>query len=379
MRLSALAGVLALAACASQPLPAPGPGLPPPVAQPAPAPAPAPYALGVPLAQLPGWAEEDHAAALDAVRAACPRSPALTAICDELQRIRLAGRDGARQYLESRFVAQPVANAPEGPGLLTAYFSPEYTARTVPDAVYSAALRARPTDLLTVDGAQLDPTLAGRRVGARSVNGRVESYPPRGEIEARGGEALAWLTPEDLFFLQIQGSGSLVFPDGSRRRAVYAGDNGRPFVGIARVMRERGLLADNQTSGDAIRAWLAAHRGPEAQAVMNENPRYVFFALQADDGSEPAGAAGISLPAGRTIAVDPVHHRYGELFWIDGQAPALAGAFPVYRRAVAALDTGGAIKGPVRADLYMGRGAAAGAEAGRVRHQLRMHRLVPRP
>jgi membrane-bound lytic murein transglycosylase A len=110
---------------------------------------------------------------------------------------------------------------------------------------------------------------------------------------------------------------------------------------------------------------------------MNENPRYVFFSLQPDDGREPAGAANVPLPPGRAIAIDPIRHRYGQIFWIDGQAPALAGAFPAYRRMVSALDTGGAIKGPVRADLYLGRGAAAGAEAGRVRHDLRMFRIVP--
>jgi len=244
--------------------------------------------------------------------------------------------------------------------------------------LHSAGLRPPPADLVMVDGAQLDPALAGRRVGARDVDGRLELYPVRAEIEAAGGEALAWLRPEDLFFLQIQGSGTLVFPDGSRRRAAYAADNGRPFVGIARVMRERGLLADNQTSGEAIRAWLAAHRGAQAQAVMNENPRYIFFGLQPDDGREPAGAAGVPLPPGRAIAVDPTQHAYGEVFWISAQAPALAGAFPTYRRVVGALDTGSAIRGPVRADLYLGRGGAAGAEAGRIRHELRLFRLVPR-
>jgi membrane-bound lytic murein transglycosylase A len=111
---------------------------------------------------------------------------------------------------------------------------------------------------------------------------------------------------------------------------------------------------------------------------MQLNPRYVFFSLAPDDGREPVGAAGVPLPAGRAIAVDPTRHAMGELFWLDAAAPTLAGAFPAYRRLALALDTGGAIKGPVRADLYMGLGPDAGAEAGRVRHVLRMYRLVPR-
>jgi len=185
------------------------------------------------------------------------------------------------------------------------------------------------------------------------------------------------MRPEDLFFLQIQGSGVLEFPDGRRTRALFDTVNGAPFVAIAASMRRQGLLAANQTSGDAIRAWLAAHRGPDADTVMRLNPRYVFFRLAPDDGREPAGAAGVALPAGRAVAIDPAEHAMGELLWLDGEAPTLSGAFPVYRRLVMALDIGGAIKGAARADLYLGRGPGAGAEAGRVRHDLRLYRLVP--
>jgi membrane-bound lytic murein transglycosylase A len=149
-------------------------------------------------------------------------------------------------------------------------------------------------------------------------------------------------------------------------------------VGVANAMRDRGLLARNNTSGEAIRAWLAAHRGPEADEIMRLNPRYAFFTLAPDDGKQPVGAANLPLPPGRAIAIDPGFHAYGELIWLDAEAPILAGAFPAYRRIVTALDTGGAIKGEVRADLYLGLGAAAGIEAGRVRHTLRMYRLVPR-
>ena len=110
---------------------------------------------------------------------------------------------------------------------------------------------------------------------------------------------------------------------------------------------------------------------------MRLNPRYVFFSLGPDDGADPPGAAGIPLPAGRAIAVDPGFHSYGAGYWIDATAPVLNGAFPAYRRLVVALDTGGAIRGQVRADLYIGRGPEAGVEAGRVRHSLRMFRLIP--
>jgi membrane-bound lytic murein transglycosylase A len=112
---------------------------------------------------------------------------------------------------------------------------------------------------------------------------------------------------------------------------------------------------------------------------MRLNPRYVFFRTAPDDGKEPVGSAGVSLPPGRAIAVDPSRHAMGSLYWLDAAAPKLSGAFPTYRRLAVALDTGGAIKGDARADLYMGTGDAAGAEAGRVRHALRLYRLVPTP
>ena len=142
-------------------------------------------------------------------------------------------------------------------------------------------------------------------------------------------------------------------------------------------MRQAGLLADDDTSADAIRGWLAANRGERADQIMALDPRYVFFRLGRDDGGEPAGAAGAPLIAGRTVAVDPASHSLGEMLWIDAGAAALAGAVPTYRRLTVALDTGGAIKGAARADLYLGEGPAAGGEAGRVRHVLRLYRLTP--
>jgi membrane-bound lytic murein transglycosylase A len=335
---------------------------PPPLTRPTPerpAPIPSPQTAGprptieaLGLAVLPGWAEEDHLAALRAYQAGCGVDPAQKVTCARARALVLVDDEAARTFLETAFRLEPVG---QDLGLLTAYFAPEYPARFAPDGEFTAPVRPRPVDL--------DPT---------------RPYADRASIEARPApKALAWMRPEDLFFLQIQGSGSLAFPDGQRYRANFAGHNGRPFVGIASPMRQRGLLADGDTSGEAIRAWLAAHGGPQADAIMRLNPRYVFFSLGPDDGGDPPGAAGVPLPAGRAIAVDPAFHTYGAAYWIDATAPVLNGAFPVYRRFVMALDTGGAIRGQVRADLYLGRGPQAGAEAGRVRHSLRMFRLIP--
>jgi membrane-bound lytic murein transglycosylase A len=313
----------------------------------------------MPVAELPGWRDEDHVAALAALRAACQAAHDQRWLNVCARAPAYADETTARTFFEANFRAVEVGGA----GRLTGYFMPVYEARTSQDDMFSAPVRPRPSDLPTAD---------------LSASGRV-IYADRSRIESRPApDALAWMRPEDLFFMQVQGAGVLTFPDGTRAKAVFAGTNGAPFVGIAAPMRERGLLADQDTSAGAIHAWLADHRGPEATAIMDGDPRYVFYSLTADDGLEPFGSAGVRLPAGRAAAVDPASHAMGELLWIDGETPTLAGAFPVYRRLVAALDTGGAIKGAVRADLYVGRGPAAGQEAGRIRHDLTLWRLTPR-
>lgn len=335
---------LLLAACTHVPLPPPSAPAPPNN----PAHAAAPPSAIASMASLPGWEVEDHAAAYAVVRRACAASPQMAAsrACAEAEAKPALGDAEARAFLERRFRAEPVA----GEGLLTGYFAPTYEARWRRDATYSAPVRPAPRD----------PAAAPDRAG-------IDRWPT--------GDALAWMRPEDLFFLQVQGSGVLTFPDGGRARAVYAGSNGQPFVPIAQTLIAEHRLAPSEAG--TVHDWLAAHRGPEAEAAMQANPRYIFFRFVTDDGGEPHGAAGLALIPGRSVAVDPAAHRYGELLWIDAEDPTLHGARAAYRRLTAALDTGSAIKGQVRADLYVGRGAAAGEEAARVRHTLRLYRIVP--
>ena len=362
---AALLGLaLTLAACASTPSATPSTPVPPVVDAPAPTPAPPAPATGGPgPGTLPGWNDEDHLAAFEAWAGGCSvaRDAASRTQCDRAMHIKQTSRpvtpSAARAFFESGFTVVAAVTPDGGPGLLTAYFAPEYQARRAPDGEFDMPVRPRPEGWT-----------------------RGQTLPVRSDIEAAPtGDALAWMRAEDLFFMQIQGSGYLTFEDGSTARAAYAADNGRLFTGIARPMAEQGLLPANGTSGEAIRAWLAAHRGPEARAVMALNARYIFFAMDPDDGGHPNGAAGIPLTARRSIAVDPAHWRYGDLVWISADGGNLRGARASYQGLVVALDTGSAIRGPVRADFYMGRGAAAGEEAGSVRHPLRMWRLVPRP
>ncbi|HEY2707768.1 MAG TPA: MltA domain-containing protein [Caulobacteraceae bacterium] len=271
-----------------------------------------------------------------------------SAVCAEASMVGSDTEDAARRFLEAHFRAEPVA----GEGLLTGYFSPAYDARRSPDAEFSApVLPLRPGAATTLSRAQIE------RLPATDV--------------------LAWMRPEELFFLQVQGSGTLAFPDGARQRAVFAGSNNLPFVAIARTMVAEGLIPASAASASGVRGWLAAHRGPEADAEMDRDPRYIFFRLVPDDGGEPQGASGAALLPGRSLAIDPAHHDYFELLWIDARAPTLTGAHPTYQRLAIALDRGGAITGPARADLYVGSGPDAGEEAARIRHTLHLYRLVP--
>ena len=384
MKLRLVAAALAVlslaAACATTPpRPSMEKGAPPQGPSPFPAePAPAAPEQVLPLSALPGWGADDHARAFAAFRETCAAAgdAEVARICRSARALGPLDEPAARDFFETQFVAEALP----GDGVLTGYYAPVYEARRRPDAEFSAPLRAKPADLKVVDAGLFDPTQAGRPGAAIDPgSGPLLPYPDRANIEAATPEAaLAWLRPEDLFFLQIQGSGALVFEGGQRMKALYAANNGRPFVGIANPMRDRGLLAADNTSGEAIHAWLAAHRGPDAQALMQLNPRYAFFRLVPDDGRPPVGAANVPLPAGRALAVDRTQHAMGELLWVDAEAPLLKGAFPAYRRLAVALDTGGAIQGQVRADLYLGEGPDAGAEAGRVRHTLRLYRLAPR-
>jgi membrane-bound lytic murein transglycosylase A len=360
VRSAALA--LVLASCATPPEPGPGPG-PSPGPYP-PGPAPRPHGE-LRLDGLRGWAEADHAGAYAAFVSACGVSaaPGMAAVCRMARAQPGLSARQARAFFEAHFRAEPVA----GEGMLTAYFAPEYEARRSPDAMFSAPVRGKPADLVTAGGG------VTRRAG-----GRTEPYPDRAEIEATGAaRPLAWMRPEDLFFLQIQGSGVLTFPDGQRMKAGVAATNGRPYVAIGGVLRDRGQLPAEGTTAESIRRWLADRRGPEADAVMRMNPRYIFFSLAPDDGRPPAGAASIPLTAGQTAAVDRTVHAMGDLLWLDADRPSLAGARPHYRRMVMALDVGSAIKGPARVDLYLGQGDQAGAEAGTVRHALTVYRIVP--
>jgi membrane-bound lytic murein transglycosylase A len=368
-------GLLALlvAACAERPV-TPPVVIPPKTPEAPPVYLPTPVPEGARLSDMPGWEKTDPFIAIEALRATCQykKGRQYADICAAMTRQDFETPQQIMAFLNAHLRVEKV----EGQGLLTGYFVPDYEAQLTPDAEFSQAVRTKPADLVTVPGSQMTPASSAPKVAARRLGNLYLPYFTRAEIEQLPVSAQYYMRPEDYFFMQIQGSGFLDLPDGKRVYAAYAADNGWPFTGIAKTLTDRGLLDKTQTSGDNIHAWLAAHRGPEATDIMNANARYIFFVIQPDQ-TEPVGASGLSLPPGSAIAIDPSLNDMGDLFWIDADAGTLKDSFPAYQRMVAALDTGGAIKGQIRADLYVGHGQRAGSEAGRIKHSLRMWRIVP--
>ena len=360
----------------STPLRAPTPAAPTParVAPPAPV---------SPFAALPGWGDDTVAEVL----------PAWRRTCDRLARApesRPVGHDGAygtvadwratcaaipspdvdhaaaREYFERNFVPVAISDHGEASGLFTGYYEPLLHGARVRSPRYGVPLYPRPRDLMS-----------GARGTGRVVGGRWRRYWTRAEIARgslrRGVRPLVWVDDAvEAFFLEIQGSGRVVFEDGSSVFLNFAVGNGHPYVPIGRVLIERRALAREQVSLQSIRAWLAAHPR-EAQAVMNTNPSYVFFRESDDGGSH--GAEGVTLTPGRSLAVDLRFIPLGVPLFVD--VAALEGVGPI-RRLVVAQDTGGAIRGAVRGDLFWGSGPDAYDRAGRMRQRGRYWMLVPR-
>ena len=293
-----------------------------------------------------------------------------------------------RSYFERTFNAYSVRAAGGGDtGLVTGYYEPLLIGSRARSDAYTVPLYATPDDLLIVELADLYPELKDKRVRGRVEGRRVVPYWPRAEIE-RGsarldGKALAYVgEPVDAFFLQIQGSGRIQLADGGVMRVGYAEQNGHPFRSIARVLIDRGELTPERASKQAIEAWGRANPD-KLPALLDENPSYVFFREvpapapgtldAAIDG--PIGSLGVPLLAGRTIAVDPRAIPLGAPMFLATTYPLSTRPLS---RLVLAQDTGGAIRGAVRADFFWGFGDAAGREAGRMRQDGRMWLLWPK-
>jgi membrane-bound lytic murein transglycosylase A len=356
---AALAGALLLAACAETPTETASPSLPAVTGTTAPR----------TVAELPGWRDDDIAAALPALRASCgvlagqddaapvgPRAgsagdwrDACAALPDA------AGEDAARRYVETWFAPIAVIG-PDGPdGLFTGYYEPELAGSRTKSPDYGVPLYRPPGGGGAFTRAEIDDgALAGRQL------------------------ELLWLAdPIDAFFLHVQGSGRVRLPDGATVRVGYAGNNGHDYTAIGRILVDRGELTKEAATMQTVRAWLRDHPD-QAPALMRRNARYIFF--REIDGDGPVGALGVALTPGRSLAVDPSFMPLGAPVWLDTTYPAgTPEAGQPLRRLVVAQDKGAAIKGAVRGDIFFGGGESALLYAGPMKQRGRYFLLVPKP
>jgi membrane-bound lytic murein transglycosylase A len=294
-------------------------------------------------------------------------------------------RDGAelREALAAEFVLL-VSAGRDGRGevLFTGYYEPVHEARRQPSPPFVHPLYGWPYDLVTVDVAAF-----GLESGPRPLVGRIEGrtlvpYPERRTIDfgvglAAGAPVLGYLAdPVDVFFLHVQGSGTLIFEDGSRLRTGFATTNGRDYRSIGRLLLDEGLVERSEMSMQAIRSYLAAHP-EEVERVLSFNPSYVFFRpLPAEDG--PPGCFGVPLTPGRSIATDRRLVPAPVAAWVQAGMPAGSSGQRPISRFVLSQDTGSAIRGPGRVDVFIGAGEEAAAIAGRMQSTGRLYLLLPR-
>ena len=304
----------------------------------------------------------------------------------------------ARFFFESEFAPIQIFNRrdplPDGPasaapprvesaGVFTGYYEPAYRAGPAPTSDLSAPVYGRPDDLIDVDLGAFREDLAGERVAGRIQGNRLVPYPDHEEINqgalSETSTPIAWMSPNDLFFLQIQGSGQLIFDDEERLRIGYAGQNGRPYTAIGRIMVRDGILPLAEVSMQSIRQWLEMADAEDAQSMREQNESYVFFRTIEDVPTDkgPLGAQGVALTTERSLAVDRRFHALGAPVWIDLD-PVSGNGPDRIRRLMIAQDTGGAIRGPVRGDVFWGAGTKAEIVAGMMNARGHMIVLVPR-
>ena len=349
--------------------------------------------------KLDGWANDDHAAAFAAFLTSCralngERRPGReTAITEELKNVCRRAfaaipleEDGARKFFEDNFRPLRISKLGDSDGFLTGYYEPIIEGSRVPTGEFTAPLFRRPPNLVASGRRKLGDLFPnkGVKVGRRFGRRKIVPFYTRGEIEdgALDGWRLeiCWLRSQlDVLFAQIQGSARIRLEDGTILRINYDSHNGWPYTPVGRVLIERNIIPKDEMSMQRIREWMEAHPD-DAKDARRQNKSYVFFRivdLASED--EPMGAQGVPLMPGRSIAVDRALHVYGTPFFISADLPiANEKTATKFRRLVFAQDTGSAIVGPARADIYFGAGAEAARIAGRIRNPGAFAMLLPR-
>jgi membrane-bound lytic murein transglycosylase A len=391
-RRAVLAGLaLALGGCASVPKTPPAQPSPEhaqlacPAPEPVPVPAPLSWASALRPASfdvIPGWTEDAQSEAWGAFLRSCTvlqsQAPWLAA-CTAAGSVDAADSSAVRRFFEAQFTPYEVVNGDGSlEGTVTGYYEPLIQGSRQRSGSYRYPVYGVPDDLLVVDLGELFPDLKNQRVRGRLDGRRVVPYYPRADIEAGRaavqGRELVWTDDAvELFFLQIQGSGRVRLDSGETIRLSYADQNGHPYRSVGRLLVEQGELTLDQASMQGIKQW--AQRNPERLAqLLNQNASYVFFRETSALTDGPPGALGVPLTARRSIAVDPRAIPLGAPVFLSTTQP---NSTTPLRQLMLAQDTGGAIKGAVRADFYWGSGPEAGVSAGRMRQKGQLWVLLP--
>lgn len=347
-----------------------------------PPPASAPL-MPVAWSKVEGWQEDDPGLVLDAFKKSCIalrwRSQ-WQQVCSEVTLLDSMPEEQMRAFFEKRFTPYELRQIDGDPiGMVTGYYVPDLRGSRQQSPDYPYPLYRRPDDLLVIDLSEAYPELAKYRLRGRLDEGRVLPYWDRAAIDGNrlplAGHELFWVEdPVELFFLHIQGSGRILFEDGSRSMVNYAGQNGHPYRSVSEWLIKRGIMSRDEMSMQNIKAW-ARDNPSQVNDLLNTNPSYVFFRESLGDAdSSPPGALGVPLTPGRSVAVDRRYIPMGAPVFLATTWPN--SDRPLYRLMMA-QDTGGAIKGPVRADFFWGMGDGAGIEAGRMKQPLKMWVLLP--
>jgi membrane-bound lytic murein transglycosylase A len=350
--------------------------------------------------EMEGWANDDHAAAFAAFLQSCHTldtkrrsnrewtaiSAALRDVCEQAREAIPLDEDGARKFFEDHFRPVRINKLGDTDGFVTGYYEPIIAGSRFPTGNFTAPLYRRPPNLVVSGRRRLGDAfpskgvLVGRRFGRR----KIVPYYTRGEIEDGALDGwhleICYLHDQvDVLFAQIQGSARIRLEDGTILRVNYDSHNGWPYMPVGRVLLDQKLMNKDQVSMQSIRDWMEAN--PEqAKEVRRQNKSYVFFRitdLATED--EAVGGEGVALMPGRSIAIDRSLHAYGTPFFIDADLPIANQKAPTkFERLVIAQDTGSAIVGPARADIYFGAGDEAARIAGRIKNSGEFVMLIPR-
>lgn len=341
--------------------------------------------------------DADLVAGYQAWLASCPRlikrkAAVWSYSCGEATLISSEDPEVVRGFLRENFtLLQLVEEDTSVDGLITGYYEPIYDGRLEKQGPYQHPVHGVPDDLIRVDLGSLFPELKGKRVRGKVVGNRLVPYPDRDELVAEVGgtnaEVIAWLAnPMDVEFLQIQGSGRVALENGELLRVGYADQNGHPYRPVGRWLLQNEHLPREAISMQSIRQW-ADDNPAQVDEMLDSNPSYVFFRKLPDKDEGPIGSLGVPLTAGYSLAVDRRVTPLGSMMILDTNLPVI-GENPVeseesesgvpVRRLVTAQDTGGAINGTVRADLFVGTGDEAGQIAGLMKQKGRLWVLWPK-